>query len=74
MLTHAMTTSEVTRTKSNIAETNTELNTDLSTTIVEQRGLKHKWRNIVFNELVFSTTQIWASFNMHIILTLDPVF
>jgi hypothetical protein len=42
MLTHAMTTSEVTRTKSNIAETNTELNTDLSTTIVEQRGLKHK--------------------------------
>jgi hypothetical protein len=29
---------------------------------------------LLLYELVCSMTQIWASFNMHIILTLDPVF
>jgi hypothetical protein len=48
MLTHAMTTSEMTWSKSYIVETNTELNTDLSTTIVQQCGLKHKWRHLIF--------------------------
>jgi len=42
MLTHAMTTSEMTSLKSYIVETNTELNTDLSTIIVQQRILKRK--------------------------------
>ena len=48
MLTHAMTTSEVTWTKCNITEMSTELNTDPNNTILHQRGLKRKWRNFVF--------------------------
>jgi hypothetical protein len=43
-----MTTSEMTSLKSYIVETNTELNTDLSTIIVQQRILKRKWRNFIF--------------------------
>jgi hypothetical protein len=42
MLTHAMTTSEVTRSNSYVAKINTELNTDISTTIEQQRVLKRK--------------------------------
>jgi len=49
MLTHAMTTSEMTSLKSYIVETNTELNT----MIVQQRVLKRKWRNFVFVRVSF---------------------
>jgi len=53
MLTHAMTTSEVTRSNSYVAKINTELNTDISTTIEQQRVLKRKWRNFVFVRVSF---------------------